>query len=68
MTDKMIVSVSTQLPQSRLSANEIMQRVHGMIQAVIVCNPIKHPRPDELEQLITDWIELKREVYGESDE
>ena len=63
MTDKpMIVSVSTQLPPSNLSANEIMQRLQEMLNPIIALHRLD--RSETEEKLLTDFVQLKRDVWG----
>jgi hypothetical protein len=67
MSDKpMIVSVSTQLPPPLLSANEIMQEVQKMLEPIIAKNEYYRSETDD--NLLDAFVQLKRDVWGSSDE
>lgn len=61
----MIVSVSTQLPPSNLTANEVMQRVQAMLNPIIA---LHYPNDTTAGKLLDEFVQLKREVWGSSDE
>ena len=62
----MIESVSTQLPPSKLAANEILQRVQEMLTPIIN-QPAIH-RDYRKDELLTAFVQLKRDVFGSSDD
>lgn len=59
----MIASVSTQLPPPNLTANEIMQELQRMFNPIIFLTE----RTEEEDKLLTEFIQLKRDVWGSSD-
>lgn len=61
----MIVSVSTQLPPSKLTANEIMQRVQAMLEPLILTH--YNERNANEDRVLADFVQLKRNVWGSSD-
>jgi hypothetical protein len=60
----MIVSVSTQLPPPKLTANEIMQRVQAMLNPIIA---LRYPNDTTAGKLLDEFVQLKRDVWGSSD-
>ena len=61
----MIESVSSQLPPSKLSANEIMQRVQAMLEPLILTH--YNERNANEDKVLADFVQLKRDVWGSSD-
>lgn len=64
MRVNMIVSVSTQLPPPKLTANEIMQRVQAMLNPIIA---LRYPNDTTAGKLLDEFVQLKRDVWGSSD-
>lgn len=62
----MIESVSTQLPPSMLTANEIMQRVQEMLEPIILTH--YNERNANEDKVLADFVQLKRDVWGSSDD
>lgn len=60
----MIESVSTQLPESKLTANEIMQRLQAMLNPIIA---LRYPNDTTAGKLLDEFVQLKRDVWGSSD-
>jgi hypothetical protein len=61
----MIESVSTQLPESKLTANEIMQRLQAMLNPII---SLRYPNDTTAGKLLDEFVQLKRDVWGSSDD
>ena len=61
----MIESVSTQLPESKLTANEIMQRLQAMLEPLILTH--YNERNANEDRVLADFVQLKRNVWGSSD-
>ena len=61
----MIESVSTQLPESKLTANEIMQRLQAMLEPLILTH--YNERNANEDRVLADFVQLKRDVWGSSD-
>jgi len=67
MTDKpMIISASSQLPTAKLTANEVMQEVQRMLEPIILTHYNERTANDD--KVLADFVQLKRDVWGSSDE
>ncbi len=66
----MIKSVSSLQPEPQLSANEIMEKVHYLMQPLVMMYKLddKSMEGGVIRTVLDAYIKLRGDVYGRSDE